>query len=174
MEAILCSCSTCHEPLLYNGVERAEYGAWPELAYPETGELHEAVPDAIRDIYGEAFSIKPRAPRGYTILVRSAIEGICDEKGIAKGNLQKRLQLLAEAGHVPPVLAKMTDALRTLGNAAAHEKISPVTIPMTWAIDGFFRAVVEYVYVAPAKLTEFETALSRVKQKPTPEHNDTV
>ena len=168
MEAILCSCTTCHEPLLYDGIARAEYGEWPALAYPEAGALHKAVPDAIRDIYGEAFLIKPKAPRGYAILIRSAIEGVCDERGISKGNLQQRLKKLAEAGFVPPTLAKMTDVLRTLGNAAAHNSVTNVTVPMTWAIDEFFRAIVEYVYVAPAKLEAFQHALSNAARKPDP------
>lgn len=163
MEAILCVCTTCNEPLLYNGIERAEYGEWPGLAYPETGELHDAVPDSVRDTYQEAFGIKAKAPRGYAILIRSAIEGICDDKAIPKRNLQQRLEKLAAAGFVPPTLAKMTDVLRTLGNAAAHDVVRKVTIPMTWAIDGFFRAVVEYVYVAPAKLEAFQAALSKAK-----------
>jgi hypothetical protein len=165
MEAILCSCSTCHEPLLYNGIERAEYGEWPALAHPDAGDLHRAVPDAIRDIYGEAFAIKPKAPRGYAILIRSAIEGICDERGVSKGNLQQRLIKLAEAGFVPPTLAKMTDVLRTLGNAAAHDSVKKVTVPMTWAIDEFFRAIIEYVYVAPAKLEAFQSALTKAAVK---------
>jgi hypothetical protein len=165
MEAVLCSCATCHGPLLYNGIERAEYGEWPDLAYPETGNLHRAVPDAIRDIYAEAFAIKPKAPRGYAILIRSAIEGVCDERGLPKGMLQQRLKKLAEGGFVPPTLAKMTDVLRTLGNAAAHDSVKTVTVPMTWAIDDFFRAIIEYVYVAPAKLEAFQNALSKTAAK---------
>lgn len=161
MEAILCVCSTCSEPLLYNGIERAEFGTWPNLAFPLTGELHDAVPKLIRDIFQEAFGIKANAPRGYAILIRSAIEGICDDKGIPTGNLQKRLQKLAAGGFVPPTLATMTDVLRILGNSAAHAAVQNVTIPMTWAIDEFFRAIVEYVYVGPAKLAAFQSALSK-------------
>ena len=165
LEAILCSCMTCHEPLLYLGIWRNEFGEWPALAYPEKGELHKAVPDAIRAIYDEAFVIKPKAPRGYAMLIRSAIEAVCDDKGIPKGNLQQRLKKLADDGIVPPALAKMTDVLRTLGNSAAHDSVSTVTTPMTWAIDEFFRAVVEYVYVAPAKLEAFDAALVKASKK---------
>jgi len=162
MEAILCICSSCNQPLLYDGIERAEYGEWPQLAYPLPGELHEAVPEAVRDTYHEAFTIKAKVPRAYAILIRAAIEAICADKGIHKGNLQKRLKALVAGGFVPPTLAQMTDVLRILGNAAAHDSVQKITIPMTWAIDEFFRAIVEYVYVAPAKLAAFSAALVKV------------
>lgn len=69
--------------------------------------------------------------------------------------------MLQERGDIPSTLAKMTDVLRTLGNTAAHEAPDEITVPMTWAIDEFFRAIVEYVYIAPAKLETFQ---KRIRQ----------
>ena len=164
MEAILCICATCHGPLLYDGIWREEYGEWPALAYPQRGDLDAAIPRAVRDIYGEAFRIKRSAPRAFALLIRRALEAICDDKKIRSGTLADRLRVLGESGAVPPMLAEMTGVLRTLGNVAAHGSLNGITVPMTWAIDEFFRAVVEYVYVGPSKLSAFRKSLEKLSE----------
>lgn len=70
-----------------------------------------------------------------------------------------RLKSLAEKGEIPPVLVEVTNVLRTLGNSGAHNTEQKVTVPMTWQMDKFFRTLVEYVYVAPARLKEFQKSL---------------
>lgn len=161
--AIYCICETCNAPVLYNDVDPAENGAaWPSLAYPSVTEYGREVPLNIRITYEQAVKCKSHSPIAFAVLIRKAVEGICDDRGIERrGNLQARLKRLAERGNIPPVLAKMTDVLRTLGNAAAHEGPHAVTVPMTWSIEEFFKAVVEYVYVAPARLAEFEASLAK-------------
>ena len=47
-----------------------------------------------------------------------------------------------------PTLAEMSDVLRLIGNIGAHHGSAPVHPWQVHAIDNFFRAVVEYVYVA--------------------------
>lgn len=161
-EAILCACATCREPLLYDGISRDEYGVWPSLAFPEKGEMHKSVPESVREVYSEAFRVKRTAPRAFALLIRKALEVVCDDKEVRRGNLSERLKALAASGAVPPTLAEITEVLRTLGNTAAHGPLERITVPMTWAIDEFFRAVVEYVYVAPSKLVALRESLARL------------
>jgi hypothetical protein len=67
------------------------------------------------------------------------------------------LKELAERGEIPPVLAQVTHILRMLGNIGAHGKIEARHVQ---AIDEFFHAVVEYIYVAPRRVKEFQDALN--------------
>ncbi len=97
-------------------------------------------------------------------MIRRALEAICDDRGIEKGSLVQRLRQLAERGEVPPLLAEVSDTLRILGNLGAHSSDMSVTPPDTWAIDDFFRAIIEYVYVAPSKLNEFKEKLQNLKK----------
>jgi hypothetical protein len=53
----------------------------------------------------------------------------------------------------------MTSVLRTLGNEAVHEG-KEVSVYTTWLLDDFFKAIVEYIYVAPSKLARFERHLT--------------
>ena len=59
----------------------------------------------------------------------------------------------------------MTDVLRIFGNRGAHAASKEVKPVHTLAIDDFFRAVVEYVYVAPSKLSEFHKSLQGFDSK---------
>jgi hypothetical protein len=163
-EAIVCICDTCEAVLLYDGVSYVESGCWPELMYPRDTTLPKGVPVAIRDIYAEARVVKQNAPNAFAMMIRKGLEAICDDRGAPQGTLHSRLKYLAQQGEVPPVLAEMTDALRVVGNTAAHGSLQAITQPMTWAIDEFFRTIVEYVYVAPSKLAEFKEKLAATKR----------
>jgi len=161
-EAIVCICETCEQILVYDGIARAEVDAWPQLRYPERESLDPSVPEPIRETYQEAARVKRNAPRAFALLIRRAVEAICDDRDVPAGNLASRLRTLSQRGDVPPVLAEMTDVLRLLGNIAAHGSPDSVKVPMTWAIDDFFRAIVQYVYVAPSKLADFKARLEKL------------
>jgi hypothetical protein len=162
-EAVVCICETCNDVLLYNGVSESETGDWPSLSYPQSPSLHESVPDRIRAVYEEASRIKRQAPNAFAVMIRRALEEICDDRKVAPGTLAKRLKALVETGHLPPTLAEVTDVLRLLGNTGAHASTGSITAPQTWAMDDFFRVVVEYVYVAPSKLADFRQKLSEAR-----------
>lgn len=154
-------CCTCDGILLY-----ADYGDIPEaddfskcsLLWPSI-ELHTSVPPSISEIYNEAARIKQLAPNAFATQIRRALESVCEDRKARAGNLNVRLKDLADRGEIPPTLAEVTDVLRTLGNIGAHaanESIKPWQVE---SIDEFFRAVVEYVYVAPSKLKEFRKTI---------------
>ncbi|MDJ0709562.1 MAG: DUF4145 domain-containing protein [Woeseiaceae bacterium] len=164
-EAIVCVCETCNSVLVYDGIDHSETGYWPELVYPETSNLPKAVPETVRDIYHEASVVRQNAPNAFAILIRKSLEAICDDRSVSRGTLAARLRILAERGDIPPALAEVTDALRVVGNTAAHGSVQTITTPMTWAIDDFFRAVVEYVYIAPSKLAKFKQQLEEAEKR---------
>ena len=159
-------CETCNEILLYHSfidiVEDKDFHR-SELIWPDPGVLHQSVPKTIAVCYSEAARIKNLAPNAFAVQIRRAVEALCDDRGAKKGNLQSRLQDLASRGEIPPILAEMTDVLRLLGNIGAHaadQNIKPGHVP---AIDNFFRAIIEYVYVAPSKLNEFQEMMKSLK-----------
>ncbi|MGJ0429344.1 DUF4145 domain-containing protein [Methylobacter sp.] len=160
-EAIVCICETCSSVLLYDGISQDETGYWPELRYPKGFQLHKSVPASIQGIYKEAALVKRNAPNAFAMLIRKGLEAICDDRGTSNGTLASRLKHLSNAGEIPPALAEVTDALRIVGNTAAHGPLQVITQPMTWAIDDFFRAIIEYVYIAPSKLEEFKKKLAK-------------
>ncbi len=161
------TCETCNEVLLYlDALGEFEPRAFnfSDLVWPESG-LHGSVPSAVASCYSEAERIKNLAPNAFAAQIRKALEAICDDRGAKAGPLQYRLKELVTKGEIPAILADMSDALRTLGNVGAHTNEQGIKPIQVRAIDDFFRAIVEYVYVAPNKLAEFRKGLSRLKKK---------
>jgi hypothetical protein len=149
--------------LLYDGIAADEFGEWPAMRYPEPTELPSSVPSNVRAVYREASGVKRLAPNAFAVLLRRALESICEDRGVKHGVLARRLQMLAERGEIPPLLAEVSDVVRILGNVGAHASDVSVTPPDTWALDEFFRAIIEYVYVAPSKLEKYKVKLQAVK-----------
>ncbi len=117
----------------------------------------------MRECYDEASRIKTLAPNAFAVQIRRALEALCDDRGATASNLQKRLESLVKKGEIPPVLAEMTAIVRLLGNVGAHPSEERVRPTDTWVIDDFFRAVIEYVYVAPSRVKEFRNRLQKVR-----------
>jgi hypothetical protein len=165
-EAILCICGTCKSVLLYDGLSRAETsGGWPELQYPKGDSLGKFAPANVAAIYREAVRVQRTSPTAFVLLIRKALEGVCDDRRAQGRTLADQLKDLGKKNELPKTLAEVSDVIRVVGNAGAHDSATQVTVPMTWAIDDFFRAVVEYVYMAPGKLKEFKKSLPKLKRK---------
>jgi hypothetical protein len=161
-------CETCNSILLYSSAgytHEQEHFDKADLVYPTSGDLHNSVPESIKKIYSEAIRVKTVAPNAFAVQIRRALEALCEDRQAKKGVLQKRLQDLAERSEIPPTLARMTDVLRLLGNVGAHAATEDVKPWQVYTLDEFFRAVVEYVYVAPSKLKDFQDSLKLFKNK---------
>ncbi len=160
------TCGTCQEVLLYlHEVEHINDDDFikADLVWPDEGNLPSTVPESVKRCYEEAASIKRIAPNAFAVQIRRAIEAICDDRGIKQGTLVKRLVELSSKGELPALLSEMSDALRIVGNIGAHSAEQDVKPIYVDAIDGFFRAIIEYVYIAPGKLAEFRTRLGDLK-----------
>ncbi|MBA7532362.1 hypothetical protein ES705_24588 [subsurface metagenome] len=158
-------CETCDSVLLYHDegdIVLEENFHRTTLVYPDSGTLHRSVPDIVSACYAEAVRTKRTAPNAFAVQIRRALEAMCDERGATAGSLQRRLQSLAERSEIPAVLSEMTDVLRILGNIGAHAGEQSVHSEHVDAIDDFFRAIVEYVYVAPSKFREFRDTLEQI------------
>lgn len=161
-------CETCHQLLLYENFgdqDDPEQFHHCELAFPKPSRLSISVPRQIAVIYEEAIRIKELAPNAFAVQIRRALEALSADKGIKRGTLQDQLNVLVKNGDIPPTLAKASEFLRMVGNVGAHASEQSVHPLLANAIDEFFRAVVEYVYVAPKRLEEFERQMDKYLHK---------
>jgi len=157
-------CSTCHDISLYHFIDTDEDCSDSLLMFPKGSDLDESIPHCVASNYREAKRVQEISPNAFAVLIRRALEAICNDRGISSGNLQQRLAELSNRGEIPSVLAEMTSTLRLLGNSGAHNTNQHVTVPMTWRMDQFFRILVEYIYVVPHHLSEFKKELDRDKE----------
>lgn len=153
-------CEICSEILLYHQTFDFE----PKLLYPEVS-LHSSVPERVSKIYEEALRIKHVAPNAFAVQIRKALEALCQDRGTNKRNLAEQLRELADKGEIPPNLASASDILRLIGNLGAHAAEVDVHPLQALAIDKFFKAIIEYVYVCPARIEEFHRTLKRSNEE---------
>jgi Domain of unknown function (DUF4145) len=162
------TCGTCQQLLIYwKQGDPADDGAsgprryfWDAgLIWPDSMISEGAVPANVVAIYREAALVKRLSPNSFAVQIRRALEAVCSDKAAAGRSLYEMLAALATRGDLPPVLVEMTDVLRLLGNVGAHASDRTVRPSQVDALDEFFRAVIEYVYIAPAKLNQFRQTL---------------
>jgi hypothetical protein len=159
-------CETCHELLVYLAEAYIpEDNMFPDagLIWPDPGLLGRGVPDVVKEIYEEAARIRNLAPNAFAVQIRRALEALCDDREAKEGSLFDRLNDLAQKNEIPPVLSEMSDVLRLLGNIGAHASQQAVKPGHVRVIDEFFRAIVEYVYIAPQKIKQLKDHLARSK-----------
>jgi hypothetical protein len=158
------ACSTCEDLSIYGSHDESEDGEG-SLEFPADVVLDKSIPEVVATNYRESKRVQRVSPNAFAVLIRRALEALCDDRKVARGTLHARLAKLAEKGEIPPVLVEITSVLRTLGNSGAHNTDQKVTVPMTWQMDKFFRTLVEYVYVAPARLEEFKKSVAKDKKE---------
>jgi hypothetical protein len=182
----LALCETCNGPLLYYldifsaedepayfpGSEDEQdeepvpfyYAArvWPSHGAPA------GLPEEVKAAYLEALRIKAVSPQLFAVQIRRTLEALCNDRAAVKGRLEKRLKDLSVRGEIPPKLAEMSDVLRVLGNAGAHDFEKKLSQRDANVIDRFFRSIIEYVYVAPHSLNSYRS-LAKTFGKPVDE-----
>jgi hypothetical protein len=79
--------------------------------------------------------------------------------------LKEQIGNLSEMGLIPNTIVEMAETLRFIGNIGAHEIEVDIDQAETSAIDDFFVAMLEYVYVAPNKITKLKDSISKKSKK---------
>lgn len=131
------------------------------LTWPLVIENDAAVPKIVLKIYKEASYIKVKSPSAFVVHIRKALEAICNDQGITgKTKLYKKLQKLSSLGKLPSLLSEVTDVIKLIGNAGAHHG-PDVHNYHAGIVDDFFRLVLQYLYIAPAKLNKFKSEIEK-------------
>lgn len=112
------------------------------------------LPHGVFKIYEEArgaLCAKLNIMAGFGI--RAIVEAVCKEKDMKGNNLERKIDSLAEAGHITKAGAAILHSLRFMGNAAVHEMKEHGLAELNTAFD-----VIEYllhgVYVLPQQATQ--------------------
>ncbi len=173
VEYFLVKCATCNMPSLYVRLD-ADFGITDDDAidilgtrvYPKIDSLSESVPINIREVYSKTLKILKINPEAFCVQIRRLLEFVCIDKGIKGKNLDKMLKEMTAKGLIPKVLSEMSDNLRVLGNLGAHalENVEITSYDASLAND-FFKVIIEYVYVAPAKVDLFKKRLGEMQNR---------
>lgn len=126
------------------------------------------VPNEFAEDYLEACLILADSPKASAALSRRALQHILREKaGVKKSDLANEIQEVLDKNHVPSYIAESIDAIRNIGNFAAHPlkskstgEIVPVeTGEADWTLD-VIELLFDFYFVQPEKIRLKREALN--------------
>jgi hypothetical protein len=106
---------------------------------------------SLRNIYQEVITIYNNT--GFILCaagIRAILEGICKDKGISDGNLEKKINAMYEQGLVSKQQESILHDLRFLGNGVLHELQTPSSEEIDAALD-IIEHILEDLYEIPGK-----------------------
>jgi hypothetical protein len=148
---------TLHEDL---GADEHHYTILsdPEILYPNPGiRLSPNLPRPIQQSHLEAQAcFRAKAFTATAIMCRKTLEGLCAEHGVQAKSLVGALKELRDRGVIENRLFDWADALRIVGNEAAHDVT--VTVAADDARDTleFTNALLEYVFTFRDRFEAFK------------------
>ena len=127
------------------------------------------VPNNIANDYSEACLVLPDSPKASAALSRRALQHLLrDVAGIKEGNLANEIQQVLDSNQLPSYLSESIDAIRNIGNFAAHPSKSNSTGAIVeveagegeWNLE-VLEMLFDFYYVQPAKIKSRREALNQ-------------
>jgi len=161
-------CPACKNPTLHQLLGPGdEHGGWDDepsetVLYPIEKVIPKDIPKDIATVYSEALRLSQLSPSACAVMMGRTLEVICQHEGAVDGTLHARLQQLATSGRIPETLGKMALQLKEIRNLGAHadatgDEVQGSDIPV---IRDYMDAILEYLFVAPARITALEARLN--------------
>jgi len=126
------------------------------------------VPAHIAEDYAEACRVLQDSPKASAALSRRCLQSVLREAAhVNSGDLSNEIQEVIDKGGLPSHLSENIDAVRQIGNFAAHpnkSKQSGTIVPVEpgeaeWSLD-ILDALFDFYYVQPSVLKAKRTALN--------------
>jgi hypothetical protein len=114
------------------------------------------VPDHIAAAATEAFECNGNQHyRAAILLARAVIEATAKAKGVTAGNLEDKIDALAEKGHIRPLIKEAAHGVRVFGNEMAHgDFVNPVTKEESTQVIHLMGEILDEAFQQPAKVEE--------------------
>jgi hypothetical protein len=145
------------------------------LVYPKGATrppCPDAVPPSLADDYKEACLVLPDSPKSSAALSRRCLQNLLREVAKVKpGNLADEIQQVIDSGKLPSSLVDSIDAVRNIGNFAAHPMKSQKSgeiLPVEpgeadWNLD-VLESLFDFYFVQPGVIRNKREALNKKLQ----------
>jgi len=134
-----------------------------EVLYPYDSTPVKLLPKEVKEAYEAASKIKKIDSNAYAVLLGRLMEAICIERGSTGRNLYEKLQDLTSKGEIPERLSQMANQLRRFRNIGAHADLGSLTKDEIPFLEDLIRAIIEYVYKAPALIERVKNHLNKLQ-----------
>lgn len=127
------------------------------------------VPELFCEDYNEAVIVLPDSPKASAALSRRCLQVLLREKaGVKEGNLANEIQQVIDSNQLPSHLSESIDAIRNIGNFAAHPSKSESTgeiIPVEpgeaeWTLE-VLEMLFDFYFVQPERTRSKREALNK-------------
>ncbi|MBU3751428.1 MAG: DUF4145 domain-containing protein [Mycobacterium sp.] len=137
---------------------------WRPLATDTADYPH--VPEHIADAAKEAYeSDSCQHYRGAIMLVRAVIEATAKDHGITEGSLYSKIEAMAAAGLIRPVIKDAAHGVRELGNEMAHgDFVDPISAEESGLIIRLMAEILNDVYQSPRAIAQAQHAAQSRRQ----------
>ena len=176
----VCSCPHCEETVFAKAKYHDEYFYGAEVDFEEREEvtsifpfaqnvtLDENIPSLYRNDFEEAQLILPLSPKASAILSRRILQNVLREEYRIKHNsLAKEIDEFIGLSDIPSYLSEAVDAIRNVGNFAAHPSKDVNTGEIAnvepgeagWLIE-VLEALFDFTFVQPKRLEKRKKKLN--------------
>ncbi len=179
-EILYALCPNCEKPLVYllHGNSKLEAGEvripnpeWQKMIFPKEGRLENTVdiPKLYLEDYEEALKVLSSSPKASAALTRRLLQNILREQyKINEKTLSAEIEKFVNIVGVPSHLTTAVDAIRQIGNLAAHPtkdkstgEIVPIEIgEAEWLIE-VIEALFDFTFIQPKKLERRKQELNK-------------
>ena len=170
--ALSMACPACDGPVIIlrkAPVGDAESTEW--IAYPRNSNRVKAppeVPGYIAEDFNEAGAVLDISPKASAALSRRCLQALLREQGFANKDLAPAIQSALESKTLPSGYAADLDAIRNIGNFAAHpmkDELTGTILPVEpheaeWNLE-VLEGLFDHYYVQPMKAAQRRDALNQ-------------
>lgn len=136
-----------------------------EVLHPIGPEQIRGLPIKISKAYEAAQKAKAIDSNAFAVLLGRVLDLVCMDKNAVGKDLFERLKDIADKDIMPQQLADMAHALRQLRNIGAHADLGELTNAEIPILEGLSKAILEYVYSAPALVEHVQSKINVLKGK---------
>ena len=162
-------CPSCDRILFRRGYWHEylsdEAGPEYEMLYPNGPEHVRGLPKNISKAYVASQKVKSIDSNAFAVLLGRVLDLVCIDKKADGDSLFERLKDIANKGIIPQQLADMAHALRQLRNIGAHADLGELTPAEVPILENLSKAILEYVYSAPALVQLVQSKIDALKKK---------
>ena len=186
-----CNCPTCGKMVMFLSCKPNQENGLKEeirmMAYPRSASrspVPRCIPTAYASDYLEACRVLSDSPKASAALSRRCLQALLHDKvNVKKRNLDEEIKAVIESGRFPSHIAESLDAIRKIGNFAAHpiksqssgEIIEVAPGEAEWTLD-VLESLFDFLFVQPAITREKREALDAKlaeAEKPLPKSPNT-
>ncbi len=143
---------------------------WSKIIYPRTDSFQNSddIPELYLEDYEEAIKVLSASPKSSAALTRRLLQNILREEfQISKNSLAEEIEIFINKPGIPSHLTDAVDAVRNIGNIAAHpskDKTTGVIVPVEsgeaeWLIE-VIEQLFDFVFIQPKKLEKRKQELN--------------